>query len=57
MAFEDKELDCADCKETFTWEAGEQEFFDRKGFTPPKRCKTCREKSKARREAGGGKPE
>jgi hypothetical protein len=33
--------------------AGEQQFFAEKGFTPPNRCKPCRAKRKAEREAGG----
>jgi hypothetical protein len=47
--YEDKELDCADCKASFTWTAGEQAFFAEKNFTPPKRCKPCRDKKKAQR--------
>ena len=55
MAFEDKELNCADCKETFIWNAEEQAFYAEKGFeNAPKRCKPCREAKKARRETGGG---
>ncbi len=52
--FEDKELECGDCKQKWIFEAGEQEFFDKKGFTPPKRCPPCRKKNKERRDAGGG---
>jgi CxxC-x17-CxxC domain-containing protein len=38
----DKTLTCEDCGKDFTFTAGEQEFFDQKGFTPPRRCKDCR---------------
>jgi hypothetical protein len=46
--FVDKELTCKDCKQPFTFTAGEQAFFDQNGFTEPKRCKPCREAKKAR---------
>jgi hypothetical protein len=50
---QDQTLTCADCGESFTWTAGEQEFFREKGFTnPPKRCKECRQAKKEQR--GGG---
>jgi hypothetical protein len=50
---QDQTLTCADCGESFTWTAGEQEFFREKGFTnPPKRCKGCRQAKKEQR--GGG---
>ena len=43
MSFEDKSLQCSDCGTTFTFSAGEQEFFQSKGFTnEPKRCPQCR---------------
>ncbi len=46
---EDKILVCQDCGEEFTFTAGEQEFFTEKGFSDPKRCKTCRDKRKSYR--------
>lgn len=42
-------LTCEDCGQQFEFTAGEQEFYAEKGFTPPKRCQTCR---KAKKEAG-----
>jgi hypothetical protein len=55
---EDKALSCRDCGARFTWTAGEQEFFDSKGFTnPPTRCPSCRAARKAERggySSGGG---
>ena len=48
--FEDKEIDCAGCKKTFTWTAGEQAYYEEKVFTPPKRCKPCRRAKKEARE-------
>lgn len=51
MSFEDKSLVCSDCGVTFTFGAGEQEFFATKGYTnEPKRCTTCRS---ARKESQG----
>jgi len=50
MSFEDKSLQCSDCRSEFTFSAGEQEFFQSKGFTnEPKRCPECRRANKARR--------
>jgi CxxC-x17-CxxC domain-containing protein len=50
MEFQDKSLTCADCGQTFVFTAGEQEFYERKGFKEiPKRCKGCRESRKMRR--------
>ena len=43
MSFTDKSIQCKDCGATFTFTAGEQEFYATKGFTnEPKRCVTCR---------------
>lgn len=55
MEFQDRPLTCLDCKNEFIFTAGEQEFYDRKGFREiPKRCKPCRDARKARRPDGGG---
>ena len=43
---EDKKLVCEDCKEEFVFTASEQEFYQEKGFSEPKRCKVCRDKRK-----------
>ena len=52
MAFEDRVLVCADCAEEFMFTAGEQEFYQEKGFqNEPKRCIDCRRKR--RRNDGG----
>lgn len=51
--YEDMEIVCVDCKKPFIFEAGEQKFFAEKGFTPPKRCKPCRDERKAQRNGGG----
>lgn len=59
MSFTDRELQCADCGNTFTFDAREQEFFALKGFTnDPKRCPDCRSARKTERggssSSGGG---
>jgi hypothetical protein len=50
MTFQEKTIQCSDCGATFTFTAGEQEFYQTKGFTnEPKRCSSCRRTNKARR--------
>ena len=52
MAFEDKDLVCRECGETFSFTSGEQEFYQSRGLVnEPGRCPTCRA---ARRKGGGG---
>jgi hypothetical protein len=54
MSFQDKSIQCSDCKTTFTFTAGEQEFYQTKGFTnEPRRCSSCRRTNKARRSDNG----
>lgn len=44
---QDQNLTCRDCGKPFVWTAGEQEFYQQKGFTnPPSRCPDCRTKKK-----------
>ena len=45
--YQDQVITCRDCRATFTFEAGEQAFFAERGFTPPTRCKPCRQARKA----------
>ncbi|MBQ5335269.1 MAG: zinc-ribbon domain containing protein [Oscillospiraceae bacterium] len=48
--FEDRTLICTECGQEFVFTAGEQEFYQEKGFTnDPKKCKACRD---ARKNAG-----
>jgi CxxC-x17-CxxC domain-containing protein len=55
MSFADKTLTCRDCGEEFVFTAGEQEFYQEKGFTnEPTRCPNCRRANKARRNTAGG---
>ena len=50
---EDKTLTCADCSQPFTFSAGEQQFYQERGMSEPKRCKDCRQARKANRDSGG----
>jgi CxxC-x17-CxxC domain-containing protein len=53
MEFQDRPIQCIDCKNEFIFTAGEQEFYERKGFKEvPKRCKPCRDARKNRRMNG-----
>lgn len=49
--YEDREITCVQCKNTFWFPARDQEFFAKKGFTDPKRCKPCREAAKQNQPA------
>lgn len=49
-SFTDQTLVCKDCGKQFVWTAGEQEFYQQKGFdNPPIRCGECRSKRKTER--------
>ena len=39
-------LKCQDCGGNFVFTVGEQQFYKSKGFTMPKRCKSCRDAKK-----------
>lgn len=50
MSFVDKSLTCRDCKQSFTFTAGEQEFYANKGLqNEPVRCPSCRSTRKSSR--------
>ena len=54
MEYEDKNLQCADCGNEFVFTAEEQQFFHSKGYTnEPKRCPSCRQERKTRRNESG----
>lgn len=53
--YQNKTLVCKDCGQEFIFTAGEQEFYEARGFqNEPQRCKACRDArknaSKAARE-------
>ena len=41
-------IKCVDCQEEFEHTVRDQEFYAERKFTPPKRCRNCRMKKKAR---------
>jgi hypothetical protein len=47
-------LQCVDCGTKFDFPEKDQQFFTEQGWPAPKRCRPCREKAKAVREAKGG---
>jgi hypothetical protein len=54
VTYQDKSIRCSDCGTTFTFTAGEQEFYASKGFSnEPKRCAACRAAKKAQRDGDG----
>lgn len=55
MSYQDKTLTCTDCKQSFVFTSGEQEFHASKGFSnQPSRCPSCRAARKASGGGGGG---
>jgi len=53
MSFQDKSIQCSDCRTIFTFAAREQKFFASKGFAnEPKRCPQCRKARKQQRQHG-----
>ena len=54
MTYQDKEIQCSECGNSFTFTAREQEFFASKGYTnEPKRCINCRQARRTTRNEGG----
>src|SRR5262245_3832687 len=53
MSFVDRTIQCRDCGTSFIFTAGEQAFYQQKGFqNEPTRCPNCR---RAKKEGGGGR--
>jgi CxxC-x17-CxxC domain-containing protein len=51
----DEMLNCVDCGREFVFSAGEQRFYEEKGFqNKPNRCPDCRSARKAMRGQNGG---
>lgn len=50
----DRTLVCRDCNQSFTFTAGEQAFYQERGFSEPQRCPACRAARKSQRAADGG---
>ncbi|PIP65501.1 zinc-binding protein [Candidatus Peregrinibacteria bacterium CG10_big_fil_rev_8_21_14_0_10_49_16] len=45
----DQQITCGDCGATFDFTEAEQEFYDSKQLSAPKRCKACRQARKSDR--------
>ena len=53
--YNDRDLTCQDCEETFVFTADDQSYHAEKGFTnEPKRCAACRQTRRGQRGGGGG---
>lgn len=51
LMYSDKIIICKDCGEEFNFSAGEQLFFEEKGFNrAPVRCKSCRKTHRTMRQ-------
>lgn len=48
------EIVCSSCNNVFEFTQEEREFYDSKGFQPPRKCKPCRAAAKQNRGGGGG---
>jgi CxxC-x17-CxxC domain-containing protein len=48
----DRTLTCADCAQEFVFTASEQQFYQERGFTDPRRCRSCRAARKASMGSG-----
>lgn len=51
--FQEIYLHCNDCNQDFAFSVEEQEFYQQKGFTQPKRCASCRAKNRQSKNGGG----
>ena len=54
MPLADKTLTCADCGQEFLFSGDDQEFYASRGFSEPKRCRSCRAMRRSEREGSGG---
>jgi len=53
--FEDKDLTCRECSQSFIWTAGEQAFYAEKGLMNiPSRCPSCRAARRTSGSSSGG---
>ncbi len=48
------QITCAACGTDFEFTQEEQEFYESKGFQPPRKCKACRDAAKQARGGSGG---
>ena len=48
------DITCAACGTDFQFTQEEREFYESKGFQPPRKCKPCRSAAKQSRDGGYG---
>jgi hypothetical protein len=48
--FKDMTIECSVCHVPFTFNAGEQSFYQDKGLDQPKKCKVCKASANEKRE-------
>ena len=48
----DRTLTCADCGQEFVFTASEQQFYADRGFSDPRRCRSCRAQRKSQMGSG-----
>ena len=55
MSYQDRNLTCVECWQSFIFSADDQSYHAEKGFTiEPKRCPSCRQSRRANSSGGGG---
>jgi len=55
VAFQDRDLTCVECNQSFVFTADDQQYHADKGYTnEPKRCPSCRQARRANRGFDGG---
>ena len=55
MAYEDRNLTCVECSQSFVFSADDQSYHAEKGYTnEPKRCPSCRQSRRNQGGFGGG---
>ncbi|MCK5176784.1 MAG: zinc-ribbon domain containing protein, partial [Candidatus Aenigmarchaeota archaeon] len=52
--FEEQQIQCVECGESFAFSAEDQEFYHQKRYSTPKRCPVCRANRKLGGKGGGG---
>ena len=53
MVFQDRNLTCSECGESFTFGGDDQRYHVERGYTDPKRCPSCRQARRAQRSQEG----
>lgn len=55
--FQEITLQCADCSQEFVFSVEEQEFYQQKGFSQPRRCASCRSQNRQNKRGGQSYPQ